>query len=125
MKEENINIAHNLISSISLTLIRDLNIPCDESIKVEVVQSTVKQISSMPAYLWIAYRAILQTFNLLAIFYFGNIFLNLSAEKRLSYIKLWANSPIKTMRDFIKPIRSCTLYQFFDHPTILEYLESK
>ena len=78
------------------------------------------QIEALPVYLRVIYKIVLCKFNFSSFFIYGNVFSNLNKSKQLNYSRMWSESPIRQMRDFIKLIKSCAFLQYFDHPVILE-----
>lgn len=92
-------------------------------IQQEVVGDVVAQMSAMPHFLRIAYQIILYVFNYLAILRYGRIYTALDQTRQQNYLRLWSNSPIGSMRDFMKLIRSCALLHYLDHPAVLAQLE--
>ena len=116
-------ISHRLVAKIVSALLPKYPvIKSDERKKIEedVIDFVYGQIEALPVYLQIAYKIILYKFNFYSLFLYGNIFSNLSESKKINYLKLWSESPIRQMRDFIKLIKSCTFLQYYDHPVILE-----
>ena len=91
----------------------------------DVVEFVLSQILAMPTYLRIPYQIALHMFNLLPILICGKVFICLDKNNQKKYIALWNKSPVSMMRNFIKLICSCALLQYYDHPVILKYLESK
>ena len=64
-----------------------------------------------------------RAFNCLSCLRFGLPFTVINQEKQGRYVRLWSQSPIGLMRDFIKLIRSCVLLSYLDHPLVLQELE--
>ena len=93
-------------------------------VEEDVVDFVVAQLSGMPTHVRIPYSAVVVVFDLLAIFRYGRRFAALSQERRRQYVESWAASSIPLVRDIVKPVRSCALLQYFDHPHVLEQLEA-
>lgn len=94
-------------------------------VEEDVVDFVVAQLGSMPAHVRMPYLAVLVGFELLAIFRFGRPFSVLSIGRRTRYLSLWTGSDIPLVRDIMKPVRSCALLQYFDHPYVLTELEAE
>ena len=97
----------------------------EEKAQVEetVVRYLAGQILAMPSYLKVPYIFALRAFNCLSCLRFGLPFTVINQEKQGRYVRLWSQSPIGLMRDFIKLIRSCVLLSYLDHPLVLQELE--
>ncbi|GEM_PF-4102759 len=120
--------SHRLVEKIVCAMLPEKPVIYSDSKKIvheEVTDFVYGQIEALPVYLRIIYKIILYTFNLFSIFICGNIFSNLSKPKQLKYLRIWSNSPICQMRDFVKLIKSCTFLQYFDHSIILEAMKNQ
>ena len=115
--------SHRLVEKIVNAILPEKPVIYSDSRKIvheEVTDFVYGQIEALPVYLKIVYKLVLYKFNLFSIFICGNIFSNLSKLNQLKYLRIWSNSPIRQMRDFVKLIKSCAFLQYFDHPIILE-----
>jgi hypothetical protein len=101
--------------------------PADTRAVVEedVVDFVVAQLGGMPGHVRLPYLTVLTGFELLAILRFGRPFSALSVGRRQRYLNLWTGSDISLVRDIVKPVRSCALLQYFDHPYVLAELEAE
>lgn len=120
--------SYKLVEKIVNALLPEKPVIYSDSRKIvheEVTDFVYGQIEALPAYLRIVYKMVLYKFNLLSIFICGNIFSNLSKPNQLKYLRIWSNSPIRQMRDFVKLIKSCAFLQYFDHRIILEAITNQ
>jgi len=94
------------------------------TVEEDVVEFVVAQLGGMSAHVRIPYLAVLVGFESLALLRFGRPFSTLSASRRQRYLDLWTGSDVSLVRDIVKPVRSCALLQYFDHPYVLAELEA-
>lgn len=94
-------------------------------VEEDVVDFVAAQLGGMPGHVRIPYLAVLVGFELLAIPRFGRPFSALTVGRRQRYLNLWTGSQISLVRDIVKPVRSCALLQYFDHPYVLAELEAE
>ncbi len=124
LKEDLIN---ELIKQLSRVFIPDntfLDIEYTKTIENDVTEFVNSQIAAMPFFLQLPYKITLFIFNLLSIPSYKKPFLMLDSKQKREYVSSWENNKISKIRDFIKPIRSCALLRYFDHPIVLRILES-
>lgn len=93
--------------------------PAEQACVLEDVATFVAvEIAAMPSHLRGPYRLGLVVFDALALARFGRRFVALDAGRRVSWLALWDEGPLGVLRDFLKPLRVCTLLQHFDHPLV-------
>jgi hypothetical protein len=83
----------------------------------------VIEVESIPTFLRLPYLFAILGFQLLAVARYARPFTALPVEKQNAYVRLWTNSPIGVMRDFLKLIRGCSLLAYFDHPEVRSLLQ--
>jgi hypothetical protein len=76
------------------------------------------EIAAMPSFLRWPYRTGLRAFDALALARFGRTFVALDGERRARWLAAWSDGRVALFRDFVKPLRMCTLLQHFDHPLV-------
>lgn len=101
-----------------------LEAPTRAQVRSDVSDVVVAQIEAMPSFLGIPYRIALHAFRLLPLVRWGRPFLSLDSAAQRSWIALWADG-IGPTRDFIKLIRSCALFAYFDHATLRQPLREQ
>jgi hypothetical protein len=87
-------------------------------IEDDVTAFVAGQIRSMPSFLRIPYRLAVVAFDWLAVLRHGRPFVALHSEPATAYLSLWSSSRLGPTRDFVKLIRSCALFAYFDHPQV-------
>ena len=93
-----------------------------QRVEDDVVSYIHRQIERMPAFLRLPYRCIVIVFAVGAFFRYGRSFPYLPITRRRAWVSVWALSPIISMRDFVKMVRSCALLAWFDHPVVTSAL---
>ena len=123
-KNSNYNCAsYKLVEKIVSAMLPEKPVVYSDSrrkVEEDVSDFVYGQIEALPVYLRVIYKIVLCKFNFSSFFIYGNVFSNLTKSKQLNYLRIWSESPIRQMRDFIKLIKSCAFLQYFDHPVILE-----
>jgi len=94
-------------------------------VEADVVDYLTGQILAMPVYLRVPYALALHAFNCSSLLRFGLPFTRVQPARQSRFVRLWSQSPVGLMRDFIKLIRSCVLLAYFDHRLVLERLEDE
>lgn len=84
----------------------------------DVARFVQHEIAAMPSFLRAPYRVGLVAFDWLAALRFGRRFVALDGARRARWVGLWAEGRFAPLRDFVKPLRVCTLLQHFDHPVV-------
>jgi hypothetical protein len=82
------------------------------------------QVEALPGYLFLPYRAALFGFGWLPVLRWGRTYPALPGARRLAWLSLWSDGPIPPCRDFVKLLRSCALFAWFDHPRVRAALEN-
>ena len=100
----------------------DLPAPLRAEIEAEVNVYVARQVERMPTFLRIPYVAVLGVFGVSAILRYGRPFTRLAPAQRDAWIRVWAQSPLVPMRDFVRMVRSCALLAWFDHPLVSQAL---
>jgi hypothetical protein len=93
--------------------------PADRARVLEDVAGFVAaELAAMPPFLRWPYRVALPVFDALAVARYGRRFVALDETRRARWIAAWSEGRVGLLRDFVKPLRVCTLLQHFDHPLV-------
>jgi hypothetical protein len=82
------------------------------------------QVEALPGYLLLPYRAALLGFGWLPALRWGRPYPALPRPRRLAWLSGWSDGPLPPCRDFVKLLRSCALFAWFDHPRVRAVLET-
>lgn len=93
-------------------------------VEADVVDYVRRQIRRMPLFLRAPWTAVLLVFAAGAMLRYGRPFASLSSARRRAWVRLWAESPVVPMRDFVRMVRSCALLAWFDHPVVSDALSA-
>ncbi len=121
-----LSVNERLLSALTETLFPDwpsLTPDDRRQLATRVTAFVAGQIEALPRFLRFPYRLALIGFNALALLAGGRPFSRLSEQRRRRYLRLWSDSPIGLMRDFVKLVRSCAVLAAFDHPLMTRRLE--
>jgi hypothetical protein len=87
-------------------------------VATDVARVVATQIAAMPTFLRLPYRAALLAFDLLPALRHGRSFRGLDAVDRAAWVRRWDERGVGAMRAFVKLVRSCTLFAWYDHPRV-------
>jgi len=100
--------------------------PLDDEARERVTRDAASflasQIAGMPTSLRLPYRAALAAFDLLPLLRFGRSFPSLERERQVAWLDLWNERGVVPTRSFVKLLRSCALFAYFDHPLVVAQL---
>jgi hypothetical protein len=82
------------------------------------------QVEALPGYLLVPYRVALLGFGWLPVLRWGRAYPALSRARRRAWLSWWSDGPVSPCRDFVKLLRSCALFAWYDHPRIRAALEA-
>ncbi len=94
-----------------------------QRVLVDVTRFVAGQILNLPTYLRFPYRIGLFAFDLGAFLFGGKTFRRAAKPAREAYLARWAQSRFDPLQDFVKLVRSCALFAYFDHPAVQAELE--
>lgn len=94
-----------------------------EEVLSDVTRFVETQIRHLPTYLRVPYTFGLLVFDLGALLYERRTFRRCAPSGREVYLARWAQSKFGPLQDFVKLVRSCGLFAYFDHPIVLAELE--
>jgi hypothetical protein len=108
-------------------LLRDVP-PLGDDTREQVVRDVAvflaAQIAGMPSTLRVPYRAALAAFDLLPLLRYGRPFHLLENSAQVAWLDLWGERGGLPTRSFVKLLRSCVLFAYFDHPVVVARLEA-
>jgi hypothetical protein len=119
-------VSHDLLVHVVRPLLPDkprLNGTRHLTVEQEVIDFLAAEIAAMPGYLRMPYQVALRGYNWLALLRYGRPYVGLDPSTQAQYMRSWSDSPLGSMRDFIKLIRSTVLLQYLDHPLVRAELE--
>ena len=87
-------------------------------VAADVARVVASQIAAMPTFLRLPYRGALLAFDLLPALRHGRSFRGLEAAERAAWVRRWDERGVGPMRAFVKLVRSCTLFAWYDHPRV-------
>jgi hypothetical protein len=93
-------------------------------VKGDVGAWVVGQVEGLPGYLLLPYRAALIGFGWLPVLRWGRSYPALPRARRLAWLSWWSDGPVPPCRDFVKLLRSCALFAWYDHPRVRATLEA-
>ena len=115
------NARSNIFDHLVITVMQDIRLfdtTRSDDVVSEVAARLEQQISLLPKSLRTSVSLALKVFNLESIIFDGKTFKGLSPENKGKHLTRWANSRLSSKRDFIRYIRSITLFNYFDHKEI-------
>jgi hypothetical protein len=95
-----------------------LDVDVRADVATDVAHLVVTQIRAMPPFLRLPYRAALLSFDLLPVLSYGRSFRALDRTAREGWIRRWDERGLRATRAFVKLVRSCTLFAWYDHPRV-------
>jgi hypothetical protein len=119
---------HAIVHEIVTTILPEyptLDPAVREQVVGEVSAYVAAQIQSMPEFLRLPYALALFGFDALPAVRYGRRFRALPAAARLSYLARWDDAPIAAMRDVVKLLRSSALLSYFDHPLVVQRMQTE
>ena len=93
-------------------------------VEAEIISYVQRQVRRMPLFLRLPWLVVLLVFANACLFRHGRTFVALPPQRRKAWVRLWAESPLVPMRDFVRMVRSCALLAWFDHPLVCGALDS-
>jgi hypothetical protein len=95
------------------------------AVLVDVTRFVGSQIQALPEFLRAPYKLALFGFEWLPMVRWRHRFSRLDATQRAAYVDMWSESPAGALRNFMKLIRGCALLAYYDHPALLDTLETQ
>lgn len=83
------------------------------------------EVEAMPRHLHLAFCAALACFSVLPLLRWGRTYAALPPESRERVVRAWSAAPFGPPRDFVKLVRSLTLFFYLDHPLVVARLETQ
>lgn len=100
--------------------------PLAPDVRTQVANDVAGFVASlivrMPATLRVPYRVALLAFDTLPVVPHRRSFRGLDPATQQAWLRLWSDRGGTATRSFVKLLRSCALFAFFDHPQVIAAL---
>jgi hypothetical protein len=89
-------------------------------VRGDVAAFVTAQIAHMPVALRLPYRVALAAFNFLAVLRYRRSFCHIEPVAQADWLDRWSERYGFLARNFVKLLRTCTLFAYFDHPLVVD-----
>ena len=90
----------------------------------DVAEFLTSQIARMPVTLRLPYRMTLAVFDLVPVLLYQRSFCRLDPVAQTKWLDGWSTGYGLLAGSFVKLLRNCSLFAYFDHPLVVAQLEA-